>query len=68
MFRPISLLAATLITLAALAPLAQVHATTQTITINQSHTFDGITVTVTGSITIDTTAKTITGSITVKAV
>jgi hypothetical protein len=47
----------------AMMPLAQVHAATQTITINQTHTFNNITVTMNGSITVDTTAKTISGTL-----
>jgi len=58
-------LAATLLALAILAP---VHATTQTITIFKTVSFDGITATVSGTLTVDTTAKTLTGMITLAVV
>jgi hypothetical protein len=51
-----------------LAPLAQVHATTQNITFSRTATFDNVTVTASGTLTINTTANTINGTITVRAV
>ncbi len=68
MLRASPLLATTLIALMSMMPLAQVHATTQTINFSKTATFDNITVTASGSLTLDTTAKTLTGTITVKAV
>lgn len=68
MIRTPSILAAILVALVSLMPLAQVQATTQTITFNKTATFDNVTVTSSGSITVDSTAKTLTGTITVKAV
>jgi len=57
-----------LLALLALAPAVQVHATTQTININKTATFDNVTVTITGTINVDTTAKTVSGTLTVTAV
>ncbi len=68
MLRTPPILAAFLVALMSLGPVAQVHATTQTITFNKTATFDNVTVTANGSLTIDTTAKTITGTIMVKVV
>ncbi|MBO0888570.1 hypothetical protein J2P12_05660 [Candidatus Bathyarchaeota archaeon] len=68
MLRASAFVIATLVTLMAMVPLAQVHAATQTYNINQSKAIDGVTVTLAGSITVDTTAKTVTGSITVTVV
>ena len=68
MLRTSAVVVATLVALMSLIPVAQVHAATQTININQSRTFDNLTVTATGSITVDTTAKTVTGSITITVI
>ncbi len=62
----IPFLAAILLALTALTPMAS--ASTQTIPINKSFTFDNLTVNISGTITVDTTAKTIQGSITVTVV
>lgn len=60
------MLAAMLMALMSMAPLAQ--ATTQTTTFSQTATFNNITVTVSGNISVDTTAKTVSGTLTVTAV
>ncbi len=64
MFRT-SILAMTLLALAALTP---VHAAIQTVTFNRTISFDGVTVTVSGSFTVDTTARTLDGTASVKVV
>ncbi len=68
MLRTPSILAATLVVLVSLMPLAQVQATTETVTFSKTATFDNITVTSSGTITVDSTAKTLSGTIMVKAV
>src|SRR5690348_2671151 len=68
MLRATPFLASTLLALIAFAPLAQVHATTQTINFSKTETFGSITVTINASINVVTTAKTITGTVTVTVV
>jgi len=68
MLRATPFLASTLLLLIAFAPLAQVHAASQTFNFSKTETFGNVTVTINASITIDTTAKTITGTVTVTAV
>ena len=68
MLRATPFLASTLLVLMAFAPLAQVHATTQTFNFSKTETFGNITVTINASINVDTTAKTITGTVTVTVV
>ncbi len=68
MLRTSALFGTVLLALLALAPAVQVHATTQTININKTATFDNVTVTITGTINVDTTAKTVSGTLTVTAV
>jgi hypothetical protein len=68
MLRTSTFLAVALLALISMAPMVQVHATSQTTTFNKTVTFGNVTVTTSGSITVDTTAKTVTGTITVKAV
>jgi len=67
MMRTSTFLAVTLLALMSLAPMVQVHASTQTTTFSKTVTFDNLTIMTSGSITVDTTAKTVTGTITVKA-
>ncbi len=62
------ILAALVLALAAIAPLAPAHATTQTTSFSKTISFDGVTVTVSGTITVDTTAKTLSATLTLKAV
>ncbi len=61
-------LAALVLVLAALAPMATAHATTQTTSFSQTISFDGVTVKVSGTITVDTTAKTLSATLTLTAV
>ncbi len=68
MLRTSTFLALALLALVSLAPMVQVHATTQTTNFNKTVTFNNVTITVSGSITVDTTAKTITGTVSVKVV
>ncbi len=63
-----TLLVATILALAGLAPLSVVQATTTTQSFSQTITFDGATLTVSGTFTIDTTAQTLSGTTTVKEV
>ena len=62
------ILATLVLALAALAPLAVAHATTQTTSFSQTISFDGVTVKVSGTITVDTTAKTLSATVTLTEV
>ena len=61
-------LAALVLALAALAPVATAHATSQTTSFSQTVTFDSVKVTISGTITVDSTAKTLSATVTVTAV